>query len=238
MVQPGSARDSQPPQLHLAPLDGSDALEERYRLLLSEDERQRASRFYRAIDRKHFVVARGTLRRLLAGRLKCDAGAIRFAYGEHGKPALAGDSSQLSFNVSHSHGWALYGISDGAPIGVDIEKIRPGICETTIPEQFFSEQECATLRSLPLEVQAEAFFNCWTRKEAFVKANGMGLSYDLGDFDVSLDPRDPAALLAIRGDPLEAARWTMHSFVPMAGFVAAVAVRDQREPIQIQTYAD
>jgi 4'-phosphopantetheinyl transferase len=129
----------------------------------------------------------------------------------------------LRFNLAHCQGLALYAIAWGREVGVDLEYIRENLADQRIAERFFSPAEVETLRSLPEGVQREAFFHCWTRKEAFVKARGEGLSFPLDQFDVSLAPGEPAALLRTLGDPEEAARWSLRELFPGPGFVAAVA---------------
>lgn len=193
---------------------------------LAVDERQRAERFFFEKDRTHFVVARGLLRVLLGRYLRQDSPHLCFTYGPHGKPALATDTGGvgLCFNVSHSHGLALYAITGGREVGVDVERIRPEIAQEKIAERFFSPREVNALRALPLPLQASAFFACWTRKEAYIKAKGAGLTLPLDQFDVSLTPGEPAALLRTAWDPQEAAYWALQDLAPAPGYRAAVAV--------------
>jgi 4'-phosphopantetheinyl transferase len=209
-----------------APLDGPASHVQYLWSLLSADESQRAARFVFAKDRDHFVMARGLLRVLLGRYRQQTPQHLRFAYGPQGKPALAADAGgdELSFNVSHSHGLALYAFARGRDIGVDVERIRPDVAQEKIAERFFSSREVAVLRSLPLASQAEAFFACWTRKEAFIKARGDGLALPLHQFDVSLAPGAPAALLHTAWDPHESAHWAMQDLAPASGYRAAVAV--------------
>lgn len=193
---------------------------------LSEDEWARAERFYFEKDRAHFIVARGVLRAVLGSYLNRAPESLSFCYGSHGKPALAGktDGDAIRFNVSHSHGVALYAIARGRDVGIDLERIRLDLAVAEIAERFFSRWETATLRTLPTEAQHQAFFRCWTRKEAYIKARGEGLSLPLDEFDVSLAPREPAAVLRTRRDPSDASRWSLQELTPAAGFVAALAV--------------
>jgi 4'-phosphopantetheinyl transferase len=187
----------------------------------------RAGRYYFARDRNHFTVARGLLRLILGGYLDSDPAALHFVYGTHGKPALAADNggTLLRFNVSHSGGFALYAVAQQRELGVDIEQIRPEFArEQGIAERFFAPQEVATLRALPVDVQPEAFFACWSRKEAYIKARGLGLAMPLERFAVSLAPGEPAALLSTADDPQEARRWTMQALAPVPGYAAALAV--------------
>jgi 4'-phosphopantetheinyl transferase len=196
------------------------------RSTLTADERQRAERYIFEKDRTHFVVARGLLRVLLGGYLRQDPSCLRFAYGPYGKPALATDTGRaaLRFNVSHSHGLALYAITRGREVGVDIERIRPEIAQEKIAEHFFAPREVTVLRSLPPLLQAPAFFACWTRKEAYIKAKGDGLALPLDQFEVSLAPGEPAVLLRTAWDPHEAAGWALKDLAPAPDYRAAVAV--------------
>ncbi|MGD0652454.1 MAG: 4'-phosphopantetheinyl transferase superfamily protein, partial [Verrucomicrobiia bacterium] len=164
---------------------------------LAADEQARAERFYFEKDREHFIAARGVLRAILGGYLNRPPECLSFCYNSHGKPALAGESDgdAIRFSVSHSYGVALYAVTRGREVGIDIERIRFDLEVAEIAERFFSRREVAMLRTLPTEVQREAFFRCWTRKEAYIKARGEGLSLPLDQFDVSLAPGEPAAVL-------------------------------------------
>jgi 4'-phosphopantetheinyl transferase len=192
---------------------------------LTADERQRAERYIFEKDRTHFVVARGLLRVLLGRYLRQEPQSLRFTYGPHGKPVLATDTGggALGFNVSHSHGLALYAVTRGREVGVDVERIRPEVAQEKIAERFFSPREVTVLRALPTPLQATAFFACWTRKEAYIKAKGEGLALPLDQFDVSLAPGEPAALLRTAWDPQEAACWALQDLAPAPGYRAAVA---------------
>jgi 4'-phosphopantetheinyl transferase len=193
---------------------------------LAEDERARAARFHFDEDRNHFIVARGTLRAMLGYYLNLNPASLRFCYGEYGKPMLAKElgGESLRFNLSHSDGLALFAVTRGREIGIDLERIRPGLSDERIAERFFSTGEVRALRELPHHLQDEAFFNCWTRKEAYIKARGEGLSIPLSEFEVSLAPGESAALLSTKRDPREAARWSIRELFPAPGFVAAVVV--------------
>jgi 4'-phosphopantetheinyl transferase len=196
----------------------------RLREILADDERRRADRFHFEKDRRHFTAARGAMRILLAGYLAHRPEEVRFAYSNYGKPRLA-DESKLRFNLTHSHGLALLAVTRGREIGVDVERLREMEREgEPLAERFFSPREAAVLRSLPTRLRREAFFRCWTSKEAYIKAHGMGLSLPLDQFDVSLHPDEPAALLATQHDPREVQRWSLRSLFPGEGYVAAVAV--------------
>ena len=193
---------------------------------LAADELARAERFYFDRDREHFVVARGVLRVILGRTLNRAPESLSFCYGSHGKPALAGelDRDAIHFSVSHSNGVALYAVTRGREVGVDLEHIRTDLAVAEIAERFFSRREITTLRTLPPELQCQAFFHCWTRKEAYIKARGEGLSLPLDQFDVSLLPGEPAAVLGTRQDPSEASRWSLLELDPAPGYAAALAV--------------
>ena len=196
------------------------------RQTLGPSEQARAERFSFRRDRDRFVIRRGLLRAILGRYLATDPGRLQFDDGAGGKPALAPQFSgtQLRFSVSHSAGLILYAVTRGREIGVDLEAIQPAIAQERIPEHFFSPREVAALRALPADAQAEAFFACWTRKEAYVKAKGEGLALPLDSFDVSLVPGEPAALLRTAGDTQEASRWSLQALAPGWGYVAALAV--------------
>jgi 4'-phosphopantetheinyl transferase len=194
--------------------------------LLAPDERQRADRYYFQKDRDHFVVARGVLRLIFSRYLDISPDRIRFSYNQYGKPALdscTGDAG-LRFNLSHSHGLALYAFTRGREIGLDIEFIREDFASLKIAESFFSPKEVEMLMALPSELQSSAFYNCWTRKEAYIKALGEGLSHPLHRFTVSLIAGEPVALLSTDDDPQESSRWSLMELTPGPGYVAALAV--------------
>jgi 4'-phosphopantetheinyl transferase len=199
---------------------------------LTPDERERAARFHFERDRRHYVAARGLLREILSLYLRQSPDSLRFSYTSYGKPYLADEcvGAGLRFNLSHSGELALYAVSLRRELGVDIERIRTDVEHAQIAAGFFSGPEVEALRALPAHLQREAFFICWTRKEAYIKGIGEGLSLPLDSFDVSLMPGAPASLLAVRGDAQEAARWTLHALEPGAGYHAALVAegRDWR----------
>src|SRR5215210_8626067 len=177
---------------------------EKFRSTLEADELQRAGRFHFEIHRSNFVVARGFLRYILSRYLETKPERLKFSYGEYGKPALDG---RLQFNMSHSHGVALLAITADRQIGVDVEHIRADFATEDIARRFFSSSEVESFNRLPAEEQAAAFFRCWARKEAFIKATGRGLSQPLDEFDVTLAPGVAAELLRVDED--DASRWCM-----------------------------
>ena len=169
---------------------------------LAADEQKRAERFYFQRDRERFITAHGVLRAILGLYLNRAPKYLSFRYSSHGKPALAWESGgdAIRFNMSHSHGVALYAVTRDREVGIDVEFIRRDLAVEQIAERFFSRRETATLRALPTALREHAFFLCWTRKEAYIKARGEGLSLPLDQFDVSLIPGEPAALLSTRPD--------------------------------------
>lgn len=193
---------------------------------LAADERTRVGRFYFERDREHFIAARGVLRTILGCYSNRAPECLSFCYGSHGKPALAGESDRdaIRFNVSHSHGVALYAVTRGREVGIDLERVRFDLAVMEIAERFFSRREVAMLRTLPTEEQRQEFFRYWTRKEAYIKARGEGLTLPLDQCDVSLAPGDPDAVLGTQGDPTEASRWFLQELTPAPGYVAALAV--------------
>jgi 4'-phosphopantetheinyl transferase len=205
-------------EIHYVSLDAVARLNE-LADLLSAEERERASRFRFERDRNRFIVCRGSLREFLALKLGVAPASVQFVYGSFGKPMLA--DPEIQFNVSHAHGMAMIAMTQGREVGCDIERIDPSFAAGQIPERFFSPYEIAALRALPIAEQCDAFFRCWTRKEAYIKACGMGVSLDLASFDVTLAPDQPAALL--RG----ADGWSLHPVDAPAGYAAAVVLRDQ-----------
>jgi 4'-phosphopantetheinyl transferase len=212
-----------------ADLDPAASRFERLQHTLSADELQRAARFHFPQDRRRFTVARGVLRDILGRYLGRPSSELGFRYSAYGKPALTDgfDAAGLRFNISHSHEMALFAVTCDREVGVDIEYLGREIHGEEIAEHFFSVHERADLRALPAELKHQAFFNCWTRKEAYIKAHGEGLSLPLDRFDVSLTPGEPAALLATRTDPQEVLRWSLQALTPGPGYAAALAVEGQ-----------
>jgi len=205
---------------------------------LSPDERERATHYRFVRDRVRYIVARGTLRAILGRYLDLDPAGLRFVYGPQGKPALAPEHGRdISFNLSHAGDVALYAVTRGRRVGVDVEQVVPDVAGSTVPEHTFSPHEVAVLRALPLDEQTAAFFRCWTRKEAYVKALGAGFSLDLTSFDVSLAPDNPPALLATRPDPTEAAHWSLHDVDAGPGYSAAIVVEGRNARLTYRDWA-
>lgn len=196
------------------------------RSVLSSQEAARADRFAFPENRDLYVLTRGRLRMLLGHYLSVAPRSVRFRVGERGKPELDGAhrTAGVWFNVAHSGRLGCIAITAVGPLGVDVERIRPDVAGSGLPERFFSAEEVAVLRQLAPVHQERAFFECWTRKEAYIKAIGMGLSAPLARFSVSLSPREPPELLEISDAPDAAGLWSMSSFDPAPGFVAALVV--------------
>jgi len=200
---------------------------ERFSLSLSADETQRAGRFHFPAHRHRYILTHGALRDILARYLRCGPNQLRFSANPYGKPALL--EQTLEFNLSHSADFALVAVSGAEQVGIDIEQIRQGISSHVIARQYFSKREVADLEQVPIEKRVAAFFTCWTRKEAYIKAQGLGLSLPLESFDVSLSPDEPAFLRATRPDAREAARWKLLSLDVDPHYAAAAAVENCRD---------
>lgn len=216
-----------PGEIHIwsVRLDPSTDLVERLGRSLSSDEWERANRFRFDRHRRQYVVGRGALRALLATYLGTRPELVRFGYGDRGKPFLAAPAeSDLRFNLTNSDELALVGFVRGIEIGVDIEFLKPMPDCEQISERFFSESERAVLRGLPAHQKEEAFFNCWTRKEAYLKAVGTGLAAPLDSFDVTLAPGEPPRMLTLEGDADRAARWVFEHFRPAEQYIGALAI--------------
>lgn len=203
-------------------LDPPPAVAAAYETSLSDDERIRADRFRFPRHRRRFVVGRGALRRVLGRYTGTAPSEVRFAYGERGKPTLASDGAP-SFNLTNSHELALIAIGRDGPLGVDVEHLRPMRDAESIAERFFSRTERETLRTVPSAEKDRAFFHCWTRKEAYIKAVGDGLAMKLDSFDVTLLPGGPCCFLALGGDREAAAAWTLRHLEPEPGYIGALA---------------
>jgi 4'-phosphopantetheinyl transferase len=194
--------------------------------VLSIDEKQKADRYHFAVDRARHVVGRGVLRTILAQCMRTDAQRLCFEYSAFGKPRLAAGSTEipLQFNVSHSGELVLIVLTMGRAVGIDVERMRTDLEVERIAASFFSPQERLALQSLPAQLRFQAFFDCWTRKEAYIKAVGEGLTLPLDQFDVCFLPGQQPRLLATRPDPAEARRWVIQALDVGPCYRAAVAV--------------
>lgn len=209
-----------------AKLDQSDECIKQLAQMLSEEEQRKTERFHSDKDRKRFIVTRGVLRTILSRYLDVEPNRLRLGYRSHGKPYLVEKSSgeEICFNLSHSHSLSLYAFTRSRQIGVDIEYIRPIPEADQIVARFFSLNEHSMWQQLSKDQKQEAFINCWTRKEAYIKARGEGLSLPLDQFDVSFDPGKRAALLITSGASDESSRWLLRAIQPGPGYVAALVV--------------
>jgi 4'-phosphopantetheinyl transferase len=206
-------------------LNQPEPLLEKFRETLEEQELDRASRFHFEKHRRHFTAGRGVLRQLLSQYLGTKPEQLRLSYGAYGKPALNGEhkDSRLRFNMSHSHEVALFAFAEDRELGVDVEHIRTDFASEEVARRFFSRREVETFNALPQHDQVAAFFKCWTRKEAFIKVIGKGLSQPLDKFDVTLG--QPAALLWVSGD--DASRWSLYDLEVGGDYAGALAVEGQ-----------
>ena len=192
--------------------------------VLSPEERTRAQRFLVEPPRRAYILTRGTLRLLLGKYLERVPRDLSFRYSDFGKPSL-NEGDQVRFNVSHTDGIALLAFARGAELGVDVEKIRPVRDLKDLANRFFSVSERRKLNELELEDELHsAFFRCWTRKEAYIKGKGEGLSIPLHQFDVSSEAGQEQALIATRPDPSEAERWLLRDVTFDPSYVAALAI--------------
>ena len=196
---------------------------------LSTDERERLERFRSGRDRRRYLVGRGLLRTVIGRYLSLSPGVLRFDTTAAGKPRLAPGVAPrpLQFNLSHSGDLVLIALASGRALGVDVEQVRADIELAETAARFFSPTEQQALAALSGARQIDAFFDCWVRKEAYVKARGEGLSLPLEQFDVSLLPGEPAQLIGTRPDPAEASRWRLTALDAGEGYRAALAVEGE-----------
>lgn len=211
-------------ELHVwrASLDVCSAAYDRMERFLSGDERERAAKFKVPGAHRRYVAARGILRELLSGYLKLEATEIDLHYGPQGKPFLSpAHSSDISFNASHSNGVGLFAIARSGEIGADVEQVKVNFKGMEIASRFFSESEVEELAGLPPKEAEEAFFRCWTKKEAYVKAHGMGLGMPLRSFAVRFN-EDEQSLRDMEGKT-----WSCYAVRPAAGYVGAIVAQGE-----------
>ncbi len=214
----------EPDQVHIwrVFLDPQPASVQSTESTLSADESERAARFHFDRDRHRFIIAHTALRDILSRYLDSNPKELTFSVNPYGKPELL--NHELEFNLSHSGDFALVAVTQKHKVGVDVEHIRAEKDLEGIAKRFFSQSEVSEFMALPPEQRDTGFFRCWTRKEAYIKAQGLGLSLPLNSFDVSLTPNEPAILRATRPDSTESARWTLLSLDVASEYAAAIAV--------------
>jgi 4'-phosphopantetheinyl transferase len=217
-------------------LTARDIVAESCFAILSPDERVRADSYRFDGYRRSFVLSRGILRALLGCYLSVPADTIRFSYTKSGKPCLFDSNSDIRFNLSHSADTALYAMTRQCDVGIDIERIRPLQDMYRIEERFFCPQEIEDLRALPLAEHEIAFFNCWSRKEAYVKAIGEGLLMPFNRFRVTLRPGDPVQFVHLSGDREAAKKWTLQNISIVPGYAAAIAYHDEFRPLRFAPF--
>ena len=189
---------------------------------LSEEERERAARFRFAQDRNGYVTSRGLLRAILSRYLNQAPGGIAITYGMNGKPTLSG--SPVCFNVAHSGQLVVFALAREERLGIDIEHIRPMDNLEEVARQFFSLAEYEDLLQIPEHGRLDAFFRCWTRKEAYVKATGKGLQAELDRFQVSLKPGEPTRFIAMNDGRNNSSDWSLFDWTPKKGYAGAIAI--------------
>lgn len=218
------ARDVHVWRIQLDAAHNVDAL----RMLLPPEEQTRANRFVNAGHTRRFIVTYGVMRQILAGYLGALATDLRFGVGDHGKPFLDVpnlSAQKLEFNLSHSGSVALLAIARGRAVGVDVEEWDERVQHLAVSERFFSPVERDALRTLDTNGRVlDGFFATWSRKEAYLKATGRGITRGLHHFDVSVHPDAPALLIADRLDADALSRWTMRALAPRRGYSGAVVV--------------
>ena len=224
-----------PGEVHVwrAPLGTTAEERERLATVLDAEERRRAARFRFDRHRNSFIVRHAVLRGLLGGYLGRAPETVRYRYLAHGKPELHADmeAEYLRFNMSHSEGLALMAFGRDADLGVDVERLEPRRADRGVARRFFAAGELRTLETLPPGAWLRGFFDCWARKEAFVKAIGEGLSHPLDAFEVSVQP-DAPALLSISGETPAPGAWSMFALDPDPAYAAAIVVRGPIERLQ------
>lgn len=200
--------------------------------VLSRDELERASRFRFPRLAGAYVITHGVLRLLLARYLDRDPAGISFEYGVQGKPAVS-KQPQFGFNLTHSEGMAAVAVTIGCPLGLDLERLRPTSDIEEIAGRYFCPEEAAEILALAPGEREQAFFRCWTRKEAYIKAVGDGLSCPLDSFQVTIQADMPARLVHIGGDRAAAARWTLHDLSLAPDYIAALAYPDRQRAVSL-----
>ncbi len=206
-------------------------------MLLSEDEISRANRFLQVKHRNHFIAGRAILRSILSQYLQCHPKALKFATTKLGKPYLLNNHADLQFNLSHSAGKALYAVALDVVVGVDIESLGREVDHAELAKRYFAPLEFAALKKLPPAKQVRRFFELWTCKEAYLKAEGVGLSEHLSS--VIIDPDvTPSHLQSVNGDSMASASWLLRTISSGSGYVAALALPRRVNNIHCYEWTD
>jgi 4'-phosphopantetheinyl transferase len=205
---------------------------------LAESERARAARFRFEVHRRQFQVAHGVLRNILGLYLGRPPADVSFRSSGHGKPELAEDSCGVRFNLSHSADGALFGVTRGRDLGIDLEKVRRLPDLEDLARRLFTPGEVADLLAVPFPERGLAFYRCWTRKEACIKALGLGLACPLNYFRVSLAPGEGTRLLEVDGSVTEAARWLLREIIPWPGYIGCLAVPERGLQLRCLVWGD
>jgi 4'-phosphopantetheinyl transferase len=202
--------------------------------LLSPSELDRARRFRSGQVQNRFIAGRGLMRILLSRYRHASPAELEFTYGPCGKPYLSDGLTETgpSFNLAHSENLALLAVARGGMIGVDIERIRTVDDADEVVDRFFSARESAVFENLSPEQKSVAFFNLWTRKEAWLKATGEGIGNRLKEVEVSFKPGEPAQFIDLPPDSKIALPWFLHHLEPAPGFIGALAVGSHQVPLQ------
>jgi 4'-phosphopantetheinyl transferase len=221
-------------QVWAIPLDADPPRLAEFDATLAPIERERAARFHFLRDRNRFIAGRGGLRQILGRYLQVHPIKLHFNYGPHGKPSVAHPDglNNLQFNLAHSEGLALLAVTRSGKVGIDLERIRPLNDAEGLVTRFFCPREISAFQALPDTEKPAAFFNLWTRKEAWLKAIGEGIGHSLNLVEVSFLPGQPAHLLSLPEGPETAAQWNLRDLAPAPGFAAALAIHGLDRPLQ------
>jgi 4'-phosphopantetheinyl transferase len=234
---PGQFPELRPRELHVwrVELDAPPTATDRLAACLSADERRQWQRFLREADRRHFLVSHSALRIILGQYLDMAPERVEIAVRTGGKPelTLSPDGLPLCFNLSHSEGLAMVALALGREVGVDVERVRPFVDMASIIERYFAPAERAAWQALPPEDRCAAFFRCWTRKEAYLKARGIGLAEGLDHFEVPMAAAEPLSLLWTGGPPGSTERYQMYDVSQGPDYAAACVVEREVEAVSV-----
>ncbi len=216
-------------------LDIEETIIDKLEIILSEDEKMRAERFFSVEQRRQFIAARAFLRLILSSYLKAKPEELQFQYNAYRKPSLSGEFNEtgLNFNASHSHETALYGVTLKRAIGVDVEKIRPNLSFEKIAARQFTESELMLFHKSPESKKIQTFFTLWTRKEAILKGTAEGFHFPMKQFDVSDSPYKSVKFLNNSTNPGNKSEWFIHDIEIRPGFCAAFATEGQHDVIKL-----